>query len=308
MGIFNHAFDKPGKGVDINAPQKRSFFRFFDIFTRKFSHFVRTNLMYSLSLLPIFVITFFLVGLITSQVFSAPMMQNVFTLTAEQMAESAGDPALVSHFFVKIIASFDFVGRVILSVLFFVLWGAGPATAGVTYILRNFAREEHAWIWSDFKDAAKMNFKQSMMVFLIDIILFVLLYMAIRFYGSMEGPMNLLCYVLWIVAVIYTIMHFYLYPMMITFDLSLKDLYRNAMLFTFAKLPTNLFVLVVLLFIHLGIPVGAFFLWGTHFTLIYLIFLILEFIVLISFSAFIVNFSVYPTIEKYMMHDRKHSA
>ena len=30
----------------------------------------------------------------------------------------------------------------------------GPFTAGFSYVTRNWARDEHAFIWSDFKDAA----------------------------------------------------------------------------------------------------------------------------------------------------------
>ena len=35
----------------------------------------------------------------------------------------------------------------------------GPFNAGVTYVLRNWARDQHSFILSDFKDAIKDNWK-----------------------------------------------------------------------------------------------------------------------------------------------------
>ena len=58
--------------------------------------------------------------------------------------------------------------------LFVTIFGMGPATAGITYIMRNFAREEHAWIWSDFKDTFKSNFKQATAVYLINLVMLVI--------------------------------------------------------------------------------------------------------------------------------------
>ena len=72
MGLFRPSFDKPGKGVDVNAPQKRSFFRFFEILSRKFTHFIRVSLIYSVFLIPTFIIVFFLMGLITNNILTMP--------------------------------------------------------------------------------------------------------------------------------------------------------------------------------------------------------------------------------------------
>ena len=46
----------------------------------------------------------------------------------------------------------------------------GPATAGFTYVLRNFSREEHSFVWMDFFDNFKKNFKQSFIVSLLNLL------------------------------------------------------------------------------------------------------------------------------------------
>ena len=50
----------------------------------------------------------------------------------------------------------------------FTFWGSGPATAAYSYITRCFKRGEHTWVLSDGADKFKENFKQGMVVVLID--------------------------------------------------------------------------------------------------------------------------------------------
>ncbi|MBQ3424954.1 MAG: YesL family protein [Clostridia bacterium] len=40
----------------------------------------------------------------------------------------------------------------------------GPFNAGVTFVLRNWARDEHSFVLSDFKDAVKGNWKQALVI------------------------------------------------------------------------------------------------------------------------------------------------
>ena len=301
MGIFTRSFDKPGKGVDLNAPPKRSFFRFWDIFGRKFTHFVRVNLVYVLTSIPTFLLVFFLTGLVSSAILEVPSLQSLLQNLAQQTAENMGDSNLMTQQLNQMIVIFDLFMRFVLTYLFVILWGMGPATAGLTYVLRNFAREEHAWIWSDFKDALKSNFKQSAIVFFIDLVVFVLFYVAFAFYLQMSGFLGAMRYVIVVIAIIYTMMHFYLYPMMVTFQLSLKDLYRNALLFAIGKLPSNLLILAILLLIHVGSVLMAINFGGGYFMLILFVILLLEILILQSFSAFIVNFHAYPKMKKYMI-------
>lgn len=50
-GMFDYS--KPGKGVDKDAPQKKPFFRFFELFFRKFWKMMELNWLYLLFCLPI---------------------------------------------------------------------------------------------------------------------------------------------------------------------------------------------------------------------------------------------------------------
>lgn len=300
MGFFTPSYDKPGKGIAPDAPQKRSFFRFFDIFFRKFWKFIKINLLYVLVSIPTFALVFFLSGIISNSFLSMNGTEEMFRSIAEQIAQASENAGGADYQYSVLVVTFDLFIRLIISYLFMTLWGMGPATAGITYILRNFAREEHAWLWSDFKSSFKNNFKQSLIVFVIDIVVFLLLYTAFVVYSQMTGALSMLKYFIVVIAIIYTIMHFYIYPMMVTFDLKLKDLYRNALIFALGKLPSNLFILVILLLIHVGSAFAAVVYGGNYAMLVLFVVLLLEILLLQSFSAFLINFNTYPKMKSYM--------
>ena len=116
----------------------------------------------------------------------------------------------------------------------------GPCTAGIAYVTRNWARDEHAFIWSDFRDAFKENWKQGLAVSAITGLMPLILYVCWNFYGELAAgnalflvPQIISCTlaVLWLCALLY------LYPLMITYRLRFKDLLRNGMLLTMGRLP-----------------------------------------------------------------------
>lgn len=63
----------------------------------------------------------------------------------------------------------------------------GPFTAGATYVLRNWARDEHSFVWSDFWDAVKANWKQALVVSAISGLMPYMLFMGYTFYGTMAS-------------------------------------------------------------------------------------------------------------------------
>ncbi len=276
MGFFSNRYTKPGPGVDPDAPQKRAFFRFFDIFSRKPMHFIKVNLLYAvtgfITTLPVFVLIF--------TVFGSVVYGN-------EDPQGAAYAALILAFFC--------------TNLYVTVMGVGPATAGITYILRNFAREEHAWIWSDFKDAFKGNFKQAAAVYLIDLVSIVLLYVALAFYTQSSGFLGYLRYFVYIIIFIYAMMHLYIYPIMVTFKLSLKDIYRNALLFAMGKLPSNMLILIIAAFVHVGLPYFLIPVCGNYFVIMLVIFAALEIFVTQALMSFMVNFGVYPKLKTYML-------
>ena len=135
---------------------------------------------------------------------------------------------------------------------------------------------------------------------LVDVFVFVALVIAYYFYSKQAGVMQVFKYVILLVSFIYTMAHFYLYPLMVTFKLSLKDIYRNSFIFAFAYLPKNILITILVSLVHIFLPMLSIY-TGSWFMLYLFVFLVLEVCVLVSLGGFIVNFSVYPPIKKDML-------
>lgn len=127
---------------------------------------------------------------------------------------------------------------------------AGIGMTGLVYITRNWARDEHAWVWSDFIDTIKHNWKQGLVLGLIDGVLIYVISMAGLFYAMNSGA-NVLFYGLgWLMVVLLIVLgmvNIYIWPMIITYDLGLFKQLRNALVLALGRLPFSLLFLVITL-------------------------------------------------------------
>lgn len=130
--------------------------------------------------------------------------------------------------------------------------------------MRNWARDQHAFLFSDFKDAFKSNWKQALGVSLITAVVPVIAYTAVSYYGGMAGS-NALMFLPMIVVLsavlIYVIMLPLLYPMMVGYELSFKNLLRNAFLMSCARLPhmllARMITLIPIFILAVGVLTGS---------------------------------------------------
>jgi len=219
-GLFNYT--KEGPGVSKDAPQKKRFFYFFELYFRKFWKLCLLNLIYLMACIPVVTI--------------------------------------------------------------------GPATAGATYVLRNFAREEHAYVWYHFWKAFKSNFKQSFIMGIINLIVYGLSGWVILFYVMNIGTNDyfiVLLAIAIIFVIVYSVFNYYTYLLMVTVNLSFKAIIKNSYIFTVLGIKYNfcvfLFSTIIValeaLFFPLTLPVVLF--------------------IGVSTPMFISVFGVYPVVKKY---------
>ena len=247
--LFN--FDKPGPGVSKDEPPKPPFIRFWQIFFRKWTNFIKLNLLF---LIPVVVVValIYVINCFTTQIFIC------------------------------------FLPLILLS----------PFFAGLTYVTRNYAREEHAFIFSDFKDAVKSNWKYFLINGVICYAVAILMMVSIPVYRAfMESNGWIFSIPLGIsiaIGLLFLFAQFYIPLMIITLDLNLKKIYKNGFIFAILGLWRNL--LLVVIFIAIAI---------INFILLYMIngltSLIAIFLILLfgfSFTSFLINFTAYPLIDK----------
>lgn len=238
MGLFSFNYSKPGPGVEKDAPKKKGIFLYFELFFRKFWKLLQANLLYFACSIPMLLIFFLFYWIFLMPYLSALIQEMVVGAATETM-----DEATLS-------ATYLYMFGTVFSVIMTLLWGSGPASAPYAYIMRCVTREEHAWLWSDFKEKFKENFKQAIVVSLIDIVVLFLGTTAIRFYFIMYREHHaaiylVLCSLVCVVSLIYTFMHYYIYQLMVTFENSLRQLYRNALILAVGFFPMNLILTAI---------------------------------------------------------------
>ncbi len=265
-------YTTPGKGVSKDEPPKKGLALFWDIIARRFWKMVSVNFIYILfSIVPL-IITWFLTYFQLTLHFSSVMLSS---------AENAGVITLLCTFF---------------TIIIYALIGGGAPTAGLTYVIRNYREDHHAWVWTDFKSKCRANFKQATAVYLIDTVFLFLLATNFWFYGTLAQQKNTFAFLLsglmGLFFLIYLLMHSYIYPIMISFDLKLKDIYKYSFILAMGKLPTTFVsLLAVLAFSGVIAYLGCY---------VFIYAALLVPILLFSFSSYINLFITYPVVKKYI--------
>lgn len=271
MGLFNFwgNYDKPGPGVSKDELPKAAPIRFFEILGRKFTKLIQINLIF---LMPLLVVAALMGGLFL-----------FFPHIVFQMSTASG------------MLSLDIWNLYVVPLPLILL---SPFAAGLTYVTRNFAREEHAFVWSDFWSSVKNNWKY----FLLNGIVIYFLYFIISFasiYYYNNSAQNVLLYIpFWlciVVAVVFLFAQYYIPVMFVTFDLKFVQVYKNAFIFVLAGFGRNILLTAIFALLIVGflfIPVMP--------LTIMLLFLLVVFF-LFAFISFLINFTIYPVIDQYLI-------
>lgn len=218
----NFYYGKSGTGdyTPENLPQNR-WELFWEMLRVRFSALMRLNLMYMLCWLPAMIVI--MIGAFSFLTSLSGMVEGEMNMGLSQLAASILSPTLV--LLVPCIAI------------------TGPFTAGICYVTRNWARDEHSFIWSDFKDAVKENWKQSIVISLITSVVPLMVYVCWNFYGSMANEnavmvvpqvFTMMLGILWSLAVTY------FYPLIVSYKLRMRDVFRNGFLLAIARLPMSI--------------------------------------------------------------------
>ncbi|HHV75018.1 MAG TPA: DUF624 domain-containing protein [Thermoanaerobacterium sp.] len=123
----------------------------------------------------------------------------------------------------------------------------GPALAGFNNVLRNHALNRNVWLWNDFKDGFVKNFKQSFIITLINALAAFILINNYKIYSSYSTGFIKIAgsYITIFIGFILVLMNVYIYPLMVTYDLKIKHIYKNALIFSIIKLPQTIGIVLL---------------------------------------------------------------
>ncbi len=303
MGKFKFIdYNKPGKGIKKDSVKKGdfSFINFFKIYFRKFWKFCSVNLLYYLFNFPLFL---FLLGLsgnldVRFTTPAGPMYQQLNSVLLHTGNTPAMTALLGFEKYGRLMES-SYPGRASYTLMWLgilVVLTFGLANSGMAYIFRNFSREEHAYVWSDYISTMKRNFLSSILLGILDLIFGVVICYDVIFFRYNTGVNFMTDIMFWmalLLAIVYFIMRFYMYTILVTFKLNVFKVLKNSFIFTFLCAKRNI---VGLLGIAAVLVVS------------YLIFaywpplgMLLPFIFTTSLLGFIGTYTAYPGIKKYMI-------
>lgn len=172
-----------------------------------------------------------------------------------------------------------------------------PFLAGITFVTRNYARQEHTFLISDFFDATKQNWKKFLANGVICYVLYFILNFSTRFYfDHMSSGIiyNVAFYLCIAVAVLLIFAQYYVPLMIVTFDLKLTQIYKNALIFSILGLWRNLLLTALLAVLSFGTYLGFYISQIVPFLLV--IAILFAVTLLFSFSFFLINFAIYPLV------------
>ena len=274
--------------------------RYFKLLGRRFWKLVGLNLMMLPMVLPLIFIFLLYTGQDMTPTATDPLFSQIY---GAGLQESTPIVSVLLDLFgpqTDVPAAGNTLSYVLIALcVLFLAVTFGWQNVGATYVLRNMVRGEPVFLFSDYFYAIKRNLRQGFLMGLLDALLIFLFGFDLLYFSGLTGSfwMDVCYWAVLAIGILYFFMRFYIYLMMITFELSIRKILKNALIFTALGIKRNLMgalgivgltaVNVVLFFALININIA--------------IPLILPVIYYLSFTAFTSAYAAYPVIERYMI-------
>ena len=291
--------NRDGKGVYEQESRKPTLKFFFILLKRKFTQLLQVNLLMLFMVIPLLIILgFYLMGTKSPSVTEAlyvplygmsmispsPSLAPLADLLGVQMELPVFSPA---------------VNVIIIVCVLFLALTFGWQNVGAKYVIRGLFRGDPVFVFTDYFYAIKRNFKQAFWMGLLDFIFSAVLIVDFLFFYYKTGSfaMDFMYFVIFAIALLYIVMRFYIYHLLITFDMSIFKILKNSLIFTVLGLKRNLMAML-----------GLLLLLGIHLLLIFLLIpmgisipLVIPLVYILAIIAFITTYAAYPIIDRYMI-------
>lgn len=179
------------------------------------------------------------------------------------------------------------------------LFTFGITNAGTTYVLRNMIKGDPVFLPSDFFYAVKRNWKQALPLGILDGILLLLIPFNIAFLSSsMSSSLSaILLGATLVISLLYIFMRFYMYLQMVTFDLPIRKILKNSLIFCLIGFKRNFLALLGILLL-VFIDLLLFFSFGGIFMPLAIM---LPLVLLFSNGAFMACYAAYYKMKEIMI-------
>ncbi|MBQ8577301.1 MAG: DUF624 domain-containing protein [Clostridia bacterium] len=241
-GVDGKGVKKEDKITDFNV------INFFKLYIRNFGKIIQLNLLFLFGNFPILFYLFARSGnLSIKSLTSANILNNSFhgvMLGGNLTPVTAALNGVLGYRTINYVPTTATYVCMALTVL--VIFTFGFVNVGSAYVMRNIVKGEPIFLLSDFFYAIRRNWKQALVFGILDCLFcVVIVYDVIFFYYNIGSFFNNVCfYMSLFLAFLYFVMRFYIYPMMVTFDLSIFKMIKNAFIFALLGIKRNLLAVV----------------------------------------------------------------
>ena len=294
---------RDGKGLSKNSNEKiGGFKRFFISYKDNFGKIMSANIFMVLGNFPLI----FLIATLSGSTKVQGLMPSfdVFQNLAGYFANSTPSAHSMALFAQEglhtIIYRHTVTTYIFYSIAALTLFTFGIVNVGTAYILRNIAKGEPVFIWSDFWYAVQRNWKQALPFGIIDAGINVLLIwniytMFISSNGNYFSNTMFWCNI--VLFIFYFVMRYYIYIQMVTFKLTVFKILKNSMIFALLGFKRNL---VAFLGILVGLLIEFICIFGAGGILLPFG-IALPFLILLSSFAYMKVYAAYYKIKDVMI-------
>ncbi len=290
---------REGRGVSketANLPPNLK--KFFILYKRDFTRLLPVNAFMVFGNFPVFFLLLALQGMFSVD-YTVPASNTfpLFSAIASQETLSAPLLALDGVLGIQqagstyLPAAYWFFGLGAL-----VLFTFGLVNVGTTYVLRNMVKGDPVFVWSDFWYAVRRNFKQGFFFGILDLIIVVLIPWNLlqlsaqdNFWFGVVFWFNIL------IGILYFTMRRYIYLQMVTFDLSIYKILKNALIFSILGFKRNFLAFIgilLLCFITLACAYSG---------ILLALAIAIPIMILFANASYMTTYSAYFIIKRYMI-------
>lgn len=299
FNIFSRMYGTDGPGVskdELRVLEEPTLKNCFKLLWRKLWKLTSVNMVYILGNFPLAFLLLYM-GKFTQIPTSAPAYPVYSALYGSILASPSPVSASLAGIFGRTGTVYvnSTLSWIFLALSFLVIFTFGVVNVGCTRIIRSMIREEPIFFWSDFFEAVRKNLRQGIIFGVFDAIICVMLVFDILWFNANSGGTVMLVYLIvsWATAILYAMMRMYIYLMMITFDLSMPKLLKNALLFAALGIKRNLLALIASVFVVVMIyglmimflPIG----------------IVAALLFLVAIPAYFSAYAAYPKIHEVMI-------
>lgn len=298
MSFLKPNYNKPGRGVEKDEPQGSAFTRYFKLYFRNFSKMLGYGTIYFFVMLPLICFTAYFITVRINPELITNYVEALQSATQGVIVEE-GKQIMTNSWLVFLLLPVFYVPRW-LSIPLVILSSIciGPLNCGVVYCMRNHAREDHAW-FSDMFTRAWRNKGQGLAFGLIDqaVCLSLLIYLFSPESMGLPRSVFIYCRILCIaIFVLYMVMRWYIYQMIVTFNLKFRALIKNSWMFVILGFWRNLAVGLASV-----VMLALFILFPLFYPSTMPFFLLIMMLLMWSLLIFLAVFGTYPVVHRYLV-------